>query len=85
MGERPIEAEIDRMIPAGAPPSSLPASRRKGRRHHPMRNAPRLLRVVVASLGVTLLLAACQNRDSSSNAERRDGFYGGVTGGWSRP
>jgi len=36
-------------------------------------------------LGGMLFLAGCQNQGSSDDVERRGGFYGGVTGGLSRP
>jgi hypothetical protein len=34
---------------------------------------------------VVATLAACANSDSSSDQERRGTFYGGVSGGLSRP
>jgi uncharacterized lipoprotein NlpE involved in copper resistance len=43
------------------------------------------IQLAVLLLAVMLLLAGCQNRSSGDNAERRDGFYGGVIGGWTRP
>jgi hypothetical protein len=81
MGERLTDTEKDRLIPT----AGRPAPRREPQCRHPVRNARGLLRVIVPLLGVTLVLAACQNQGSSSNGERRDGFYGGVSGGWSRP
>ena len=80
MGEKPTEAETSRVTEA----AGLPASRRRPRRLHSM-NALRLSGVIAPLLGVTLLLAGCQNQGADGNGERRDGFYGGISGGWTRP
>jgi hypothetical protein len=40
---------------------------------------------LVLLLGGMLVLASCQNQGSSAEQERRDGFYGGISGGFSRP
>ena len=45
----------------------------------------RSIRLVVVLLGGMLVLAGCQNQGSSDDSERRDGLYGGVIGGLSRP
>jgi hypothetical protein len=42
-------------------------------------------RLIVLLLGGMLVLAGCQTQGSGGNAERRGGFYGGVSGGLSRP
>lgn len=80
MGERPTEAETGRVIVT----AGLPASRREPRRLYAVK-ARRLSRVTALLLGGMLLLAACQNQGADDNGERRDGFYGGVIGGFSRP
>jgi hypothetical protein len=36
-------------------------------------------------LGSMLVLAGCASRNGSADEQRRDGFYAGVIGGWSRP
>ena len=43
------------------------------------------IRLVVLLLGIMLVLDGCQNQGSDNDRERRDGFYGGITGGWTRP
>ena len=45
----------------------------------------RSIRLVILLLGGMLFLAGCQNQGSSNDEERRGGFYGGVSGGLSRP
>ena len=45
----------------------------------------RSIRLVVLVLGGMVLLAGCQNQSPSSNEERHDGFYSGISGGWTRP
>src|SRR4051794_23092818 len=81
MSEKAVEADAARVIAA----IGLPPSRQESRRRYPARRTRRLLRVVIPLLGVTLVLVGCQNQSSSTDRERRDGFYGGVTGGWTRP
>jgi hypothetical protein len=75
-----IEIEAARVIPI----AGLPASRREPRRRYPVK-AGGLLCVIVPLLGGMLVLAGCQNQGFNSNGERRDGFYGGISGGWTRP
>jgi hypothetical protein len=41
--------------------------------------------VAVGFLGVLLILAGCAPRDSSTDENRSGGFYGGVSGGVTRP
>ena len=45
----------------------------------------RSIQLLVLVLGSLLLLAGCQNRGSGDDADRRGGFYTGVSGGWTRP
>jgi hypothetical protein len=62
-----------------------PAFRQEPQRRYPVRNAGYFLRLIVPLLGGMLVLAGCQNQSFSGNGERRDGFYGGISGGFSRP
>ena len=80
MGETVIEVEAARVIPA----AGLPAFRGEPRRRYPVKAAG-LLCVMVPLLGGMLVLGGCQSHGSSNNGERRDGFYGGIRGGWTRP
>ena len=48
-----------------------------------IRTGWRPLRLAALLLGGMLVLAGCKNQ--SGSGERRDGFYGGVSGGWTRP
>lgn len=45
----------------------------------------RSIRLAVLMLGGMVLLAGCQDQGSGGNGERRDGFYSGISGGWTRP
>jgi hypothetical protein len=81
MGEKVIEAEAARVTRTAGPP----ASGCEPRRRYPERKMRRLLRVAVPLLGGMLVLAGCQNQGPSGNTERRDGFYAGAIGGWTRP
>jgi hypothetical protein len=63
----------------------IPAARREPRLRYPARSRRHRWSVVVPLLGGMLFLAGCQNQGSSDDVERRGGFYGGVTGGLSRP
>jgi hypothetical protein len=66
------------------PAAGLPAYRREPRRRYPVKAAG-LLCVIVPLLGGMVVLGGCQHQGSGNNGERRDGFYGGVSGGWTRP
>jgi hypothetical protein len=81
MGEELIEAEAARVAPNGG----RLASRREPLRRYPVRKASRLWCVIVLLLSGMSVLAGCQNQSLSNSGERRDGFYGGVSGGLSRP
>jgi hypothetical protein len=41
--------------------------------------------VAVGFLGVLLILAGCTQRGTDTEADRSGGFYGGVSGGVTRP
>ena len=81
MGERTDQSRDG----ARHPTARRSASEQEPRRGSPLRKAVRLLRIIIPLLGVTLFLAGCQSQGPSGNAERRDGFYSGVSGGRTRP
>ena len=64
---------------------SIWAARREPRLRYPARRRRNRWTVVIPLLGVMLLLAGCQNQGASNDSERRGGFYGGMSGGLSRP
>ena len=42
-------------------------------------------RIAALVIGLALLLGGCSARDPGADDNRRGGFYGGVSGGYSRP
>lgn len=44
-----------------------------------------LWRITALLVGLALLLGGCAVREPGTDDNRRGGFYGGVSGGWSRP
>ena len=44
-----------------------------------------MTRLRIATLVLVLALAACAQRDTSDEGDRRGTFYGGVSGGWTHP
>jgi len=64
-----------RLSPLAQAPLALTASGEASLRREPGR------RFGLAVLALGLVLAACARGDTSSDEERRGGFYGGVSGG----
>jgi hypothetical protein len=65
--------------------AGLPVFQQEPQSWYPMRKPRHWLRIIAPLLGVMLVLAGCQKQNFSNDGERRDGFYGGITGGWARP